>query len=121
MARPVNLPSDRGVSRTDLVVARSACGGSSVISNVCSEMLCFKDHAPHQVWVVIVLIIHDGEDLCLHTNQLVNIQVKVPVVTGSSQRDAWPALTRVSAWVAKDTIIEGNWYCHGVPHAPIPE
>jgi len=64
VALAIDLPGDGRVLGADLVVAGGAGGGAGVHGDVLAH-LAVDDHAAHEVGVVVVLVVDDGEDLGL--------------------------------------------------------
>jgi hypothetical protein len=64
MALAVDLPSDRGIRRTNLIVTCCTSSGPSVPCDVLA-VLAIDNHATHQVGVKVRVVIDDSEDLRL--------------------------------------------------------
>jgi len=67
MARAVHLPRDRGPLRAHGVVSGRTGGGTGVVGDLLT-LVAVNDHASHEVRVVVVLVVDDGEHLRLHAN-----------------------------------------------------
>ena len=67
MARSVYLPRDWGPRRAHGVVSGRTGGGTGVVGDL-AALVAVDDHASHEVRVVVVLVVDDGENLRLHTN-----------------------------------------------------
>jgi len=101
VALAVNLPSDRRESRAHLIVSRSAGSGTRVIGYI-TPHVTFHDRAADEVWVVVVLIIDYGENLCLHTDLLKSVERREAYNAGPAE-DAIIERTLVLIWGATST------------------
>mmetsp|Transcript_1323 Transcript_1323/g.4118 ORF Transcript_1323/g.4118 Transcript_1323/m.4118 type:complete len:269 (-) Transcript_1323:497-1303(-) len=77
MARSVYLPRDWGPRRAHGVVSGRTGGGTGVVGDL-APLVAVDDHASHEIRVVVVLVVDDGENLRLHTN------VEVELVTADN-------------------------------------
>ena len=93
MALPVDLPSDGGVHRANLIVARSSGGGARVLGDLLPHV-SVDDHAAEEVGVVVFLVVHHSEHLRLNTDLAVGVE--------RCSISAYDPIT------AKDAIVEGG-------------
>mmetsp|Transcript_17770 Transcript_17770/g.25167 ORF Transcript_17770/g.25167 Transcript_17770/m.25167 type:complete len:317 (+) Transcript_17770:93-1043(+) len=74
VALTINLPSDGSVLRAHFVVTGGSGGGSSVVVDVSSHVLrLINNHTTHHVGVEVSFVIHNSEDLAVHTNVAGNV------------------------------------------------
>ena len=93
MARAVHLPRDRGPLRAHGVVSGRTGGGTGVVGDLLT-LVAVNDHASHEVRVVVVLVVDNGEHLRLHAN----IEVEFVSVDHSFERSTID--------VAKNPVVE---------------
>ena len=93
MARAVHLPRDRGPRRANIVVSGRTGGGTGVVGDLLT-LVAVDDHASHEVRVVVVLVVDDGEHLRLHANIFVEIVI------------ADHSIERSTINVAKNPVVE---------------
>ena len=93
MARAVHLPRDRGPHRANIVVSGRTGGGTGVVGDLLT-LVAVDDHASHEVRVVVVLVVDDGEHLRLHANIFVEIVI------------ADHSIERSTINVAKNPVVE---------------
>jgi len=74
VAFSINLPRDWGEPGADLIVSRGASGGSSILGDIYAVVAMALDPTLHQVWVVVVFVVDDGEDLRLHAYLLPGVE-----------------------------------------------
>ena len=75
VAPAIDLPRDGRVAGADDVGASLSSGGTSVLGDLRTNPKGrVDDHSLEEVWIVVVLIVDDGEDLCLDANLQVGVE-----------------------------------------------
>ncbi|KAL7437468.1 hypothetical protein ACHAXM_005922 [Skeletonema potamos] len=98
VALTIYLPGDGSVLRAHFVVTGGSSGGSSVVVNIISHVpLLIDDHATHHIGVEVTFVIHNSEDLAMHTNGVGNI---LRILGDSSEG--------FNIEVAEHSIVEGS-------------
>merc|ERR1711998_219928 len=85
MALSIHLPCEGSVRRTHSVVSACASGRASVNAQIFTEITITSivdNHASHQVWVVILFVVDDGERLRLHTHSICDLLWRQTTVSG---------------------------------------
>ena len=102
MARAVDVPRDGAVRGAQLVVAGRAGGGARVAGDL-GAAGALDDHAAHEVGVVVVLVVDDGEGLRLDADLRVGGH-ELDVAGGGGVNGSRGLLVQG----AEDTVVEGG-------------